>query len=274
MTKFKHNKRRNSAFLYEVLVLELAKSVIAKDKEMRSKLLETIKLFFHKSTSLGQELRLYKEILNTKDTDEITAEKMLQESKRIYFSLDKEKITDEQNKLYYNLKSFTSPQKVFANFVPNYKDLATISQIFNKDVSVKTRILLENELLNKMTSKLLKENKMVPIDNLVLKSFINRFNDKYQGSLLEEQKKLLNKFITSFADNGLELKVFMNEELKRLKIEVNKSFTMKEFLEDQQMMSNIKKVYETLEGFSKHPINEQMVKQVINIQKLVREINS
>jgi hypothetical protein len=38
MAKFKHNKKRNSAFLYEVLIQELTKAVLSKDAEKQTKL--------------------------------------------------------------------------------------------------------------------------------------------------------------------------------------------------------------------------------------------
>ena len=37
MAKFKHNKKRNSAFLYEVLIQELTKSVLSKDQNRKLK---------------------------------------------------------------------------------------------------------------------------------------------------------------------------------------------------------------------------------------------
>jgi len=271
--RYKHNKKRNTAFLYEVLILELAKSVVAKNKELRSKLLETIKKYFNKDNPLGKELKLYKSILSTKSVDNLIAEKILLEAKREHIQLDREEIVGEQNKLYFDIKKFMTPQQIFSNFIPNYKDLASISQIFNKDVSIKTRVLLENDLINKMASNILTENKMQPIDNLVLTSFIKKFNEKYQN-LHEEQRILLNKFVTSFSDNGLELKAYLNEEIGRLRVEINKSLSLKEFVDDTIMFSNGKKVLEILNGFKTTPINEQLINQVIKIQNLVREINS
>ncbi len=49
---------------------------------------------------------------------------------------------------------------------------------------------------------------MQPIDNIVYKTFVSKFNDKYSDSLISEQKELLNKYIVSFVDNGIEFKTF------------------------------------------------------------------
>lgn len=270
--KFKHNKRKNSAFLYEVLIQELAKTVVSKDKNLRIQILKILKENFSKNTTIGKELKIFKAILNAKNVNELIGEKIINEAKKEYSLLDKEKLFKEQNELFFKIKKILNPQ-VFSNFIPNYKDLASISQIFNKDVSIKTRVLLETELIKKMSSNILKEDKMVPIDNIIMNSFVKKFNEKYQN-LFEEQKKLLNKFITSFVDNGIDLKVFLNEEIARLKKELSQSMTAKELTEDKNMLENCNIVLKILEGLAGRKIDEEMISQVIKIQNLLREIKS
>ncbi len=270
--KFKHNKKKNSAFLYEVLILELAKTINKKDFNKRKAILETLKTYFSKNTLIGKELKIYKSIASTKNVDNLISEKILNEAKREYFLLDKEKLVNEQNKLTLKIKEVLGAE-AFSNFVPNYKDLASISQIFNKELSIKTRVLLENDLVQKMSSDIVNEVKMVPVDNLIINNFVKKFNEQY-SSLHEEQKKLLNKFITSFSDNGLELKVFLNEEIGRLKKELVNSLSIKEFVDDSNMSLNGKKVLSLLESFSNQNITESMVLQIIKVQNLIREIKS
>jgi len=271
MNKYKHNKKRNVAFLYEVLIIELIKSVVSNNSERQNVIKTIIKEHFgKKSTLLNKELKLYKSINDSPD-DAISAEKVLQEIKREYDSLDKDQLFREQSKLMFKIKKYLG-DSVFSNFVPNYKNLASLSQIFNRDVSIKSRILLEKEILATMTNKsILTESQMVPIDNLVLKTFVKKFNDQY-SNLHEEQKSLLGKYIISFSDNGLELKTFLNEEISRLKDEVKKSTELDEIKSNLQMSSMIKEVLMMLEGYAKQEISNIMIEQVIKIQNLVREI--
>jgi hypothetical protein len=134
-------------------------------------------------------------------------------------------------------------------------------------------VLLENELVEKMSSAKTEE-KMVPMDNIVFKSFVKRFNDEYGGKLLQEQKTLLNKFVASFNDNGVELKVYLNDEVGRLKKELKESFTKEEFQADTQMLENANKVMATLDSYQTSKPSKEMVEEVIKIQGLVKEINS
>ena len=59
----KHNKKRNTVFLYEILVRELTKSIIKKDEKRKVNVLAIHKEHFKKGTILQKELQLYKDIL-------------------------------------------------------------------------------------------------------------------------------------------------------------------------------------------------------------------
>jgi len=272
MAKFKHNKKRNSAFLYEVLIQELTKAVLSKDTEKQNTIVSLVKESFSHHSAMYHELKLYRAITHTKDVTVSTAEKILSEAKLRHSQLDKKNLVSEQNQVTRKIRKFLS-NEAFSNFVPNYKDLASVAQIFNNKSSVKAKVLLENELVEKMSSSK-SEEKMVPMDNIVFKSFVKRFNDEYGEKLLQEQKTLLNKFVASFNDNGVELKVYLNDEVGRLKKELKESFTKEEFQSDSQMLENANKVLATLDSYQTTKPSKEMVEEVIKIQGLVKEINS
>ena len=209
--KLKHNKKRNTAFLYEALIKELTKSIINKDDQVKAEISEILKGNFANTSVLGKELQLYKTLNETESVDLYTAERLITETRTAHAALNKENIYENQTRLI-NVINKKISSGVFSNFVPNYKNLATISQIFNDDLSPKERVLLERGLISAMSSKKQqhKSKTMVPIDNLVYNKIIEGFNDKYGSSLLEEQKELLKNYIVSFSDNGLSLKVFLN----------------------------------------------------------------
>ena len=73
----KHNKKRNTAFLFETLVNELTKSIIHKDDAKKTKTTRLISKYFRRGTSLYEELQLYKALLETRGLERIVAEKLL-----------------------------------------------------------------------------------------------------------------------------------------------------------------------------------------------------
>ena len=272
MAKFKHNKKRNSAFLYEVLIQELTKTVLSKNEKAQQKITALIKESFSRNTMMYRELKLYRAISHTKSVGILTAEKIINEVKVRHKELDKKQLMLEQDSLARKINKLLS-DKAFSNFIPSYKDMASISQIFNQQTSIKSKILLENELVGKM-SITREDTKMVPMDNIVYNSFVKRFNNEYGSRLLQEQKFLLNKFIASFDNNGIELKSYLNEEIGRLKKELKKSFSKEDLISDSQMLANAKKVLKTLESYQSKKPDKMMVEEVIKIQGLVKELNS
>ena len=275
MAKFKHNKKQNTAFLYETLVLELTKAILKSDTEAKEKIMPMIKESFRRDKLLYRDLKLYHSLSKSKDLHVRTAEKILAEVKEERKNIDQKKLLSEQNALVRKIKKELSSE-VLNNFVPNYKSLATISQIFNKKAPIKTRVLLENEVISRMSSDLkrLEESKMIPMDKIIYKTFAKKFNQEYSGGLLMEQKALLSKYVSSFSDNGLQLKLYLNEEIKRLKEELRVSLTIKEFISDNDMQKKAKDVISILESYKQRQPEKEMVQQVIKIQGLVNEIKT
>lgn len=271
----KHNKKRNTAFLYETLVRELTSSVVNENTARNKKIISIMKNFFTRDTPLGLELELYRTLYETVDVDLLTAEKLLLEVKRVYSALSQEEVFEQQSELIGTINRELG-KDTFNTFVPNYKDLATISQIFDGRTTIKKRTLLENNVLNKMTSGAdsLTESKMKPIDNIVYGTFVKKFNEQYSTSLREEQNKLLSAYIVSFSDNGIALKMFLNEELARLKKVVSNSCSLNEISSDAAMVSKTEKVVQTIDEFKERPIDRKMLMQVMKIQELAAEIEN
>ena len=96
----KHNKKRNTAFLYEILVRELTKAVISKNEAKKEVIKKTVKEFFGQGSELQKELELYKTISETRNVESDFAEKVLQEAKKEYESLNKKKIYESHNLVF------------------------------------------------------------------------------------------------------------------------------------------------------------------------------
>lgn len=273
--KIKHNKKRNTIFLYETLVRELTKATVEKDQDRREAILSIVKEHFGKETAMGREVKIYKNILETKNINTNIAEKILSESKIEYSVLNKKQIFLEQSSMISKINKELS-KDVFTTFVPNYKNLATLHQVFNNlNLSAKERVLMEQEVLGLMLESSTQSEKknLKHIDNLVFKTFVERFNNEY-SSLLEEQKTLLSRYISSGIGEDLEFKIYLNTEIGRLKEEVNAAKETKEFVEDQDMSEKADQVLALLETFSQKPLEDSDLKKILKIQELAKEIKN
>jgi len=271
--KLKHNKKRNTAFLYEALVKEITKAVINKDVKRKNALVSMVKEHFAPNTILRVELDLIKSLCETKHVDVYTAERLIAETKKQHNKLDQKKIFEAQSRMINKMNRCAGKQ-AFNNFVPNYKYLATISQLFSDKVSVKERVLLERALIGAMVAKPGKINKakeMPHVDKLVFKTVIENFNKKYDGELLKEQKELLGQYIVSFSDNGVEFKVYVNEEIIRLKEQVTSLHENEVFKEDADLINKLNGIKEVLGKFQTKKISPQMIEKIMQVQKLIKE---
>ncbi len=273
--KLKHNKKRNTAFLYEALVRELTKAVIKKDGGRKEKVLSIIKEHFPAGSPLNRELKVFEALRDSSGLNRGLAEKLILEAKMLHRGLDSDKVYKEQTRLINKINKELN-SSVFSNFVPNYKYLATIDQILDRGTTLKDRVILEDRLAGVLATRGPEGEQMKPIDNLVYGKFVEKFNDKYSNEdhLHEEQKYLLNHYITSFADNGIKFKIFLNEELGRLKHEVEQILSLAEVKEDPTIMQKTQEVLSVLSSFSDRGIDAMAIKDILHIQSLVREAKS
>ena len=259
----RHNKKRNTAFIYEALIREIVKQSVARNNSKRDVAIKIMKESFAPETQLRKELELYKTLLENNNLQEKIAEKVLIETKQLF---------KEQSATISKINKELS-RSVFNNFVPNYKYLATISQIFGSVGGPKTKVLLETKIVERLTSKPAEKTETPRASSLVVKAFTKRFNDSY-STLLESQKQLLSNYISSFADNGLEFNFYLSEEIGRLKNVVIEAQKLEETQNDKTIKENLLKIYDILSNVSKEPINKETLHKVLQIQQLEKEILS
>jgi len=272
--KMKHNKKRNTLFIYESLMREVTKCVVRKDEGKRIKIISILKEFFSPSTLLAKDLSLYKNLSETREMKRDLAEKLIFETRMEKAAMNDNVLFTEQTNLINRVNKDISPE-VFGNFVPNYKSLASIFQIFNSQTPIKQRVLLESNILDSMveSKKLVETRTLKPISSLAYRTFVKKFNDKYGDNLLEEQKHLLSLYIASFEDTT-DLKVYLNEEVGRLKKKLSDSLDDKEFSSDSRMHETAGLVIEKLNSFATQNITSVMIETVLKTQELVRELNN
>ena len=115
--RLKHNKKRNTAFIYEALVRELTESDVKNNKNKQNKIVSIIREHFGNTSLLKEELDLYKTIYETRDLEKSTAEKIIVQVKERHDSLDKRKLFLEQsaliNKINRTLSTHSSAVSCF-----------------------------------------------------------------------------------------------------------------------------------------------------------------
>jgi hypothetical protein len=270
--KIRHNKKRNTAFIYESLIKEATACMLKNDTQRQQKIVSIIKKHFDPDSILKKHLECYRSLYESTNLDNNTAQKILTEAKIANRLLDTEGLFVSQSDLIDDVNKELEPA-VYSTFVPNYKTLATIDQIFSNKLSPKNSVILENQIIDKMTKPVkVSSAPEDDVDNVVLFSFVEKFNKKYDDTLLQEQKTLLNYFISSFVDNSLALKVFLNEEITRLKDSLVGALETDDIKNDSDMANKTSQIIEKLQSFYSDEINEDVLLTVLKTQRLIEEI--
>jgi hypothetical protein len=92
--------------------------------------------------------------------------------------------------------------------------------------------------------------------------------------LLREQKELLNRYILSFTDNGIDVKIYLNEEISRLQNALISALGTKEISSDDNMKESVTSVLAMIEEFKTSPVDKELVEKVLKIQNVVHEIEA
>ena len=203
--KNKHNKKRNTAFVFEALAREATVAIIKGDQERKEKVVSIVRKHFTGDSLLKRDLECYRSLYENQDLDDATSQKILEATKNAKIMIDPNGLFKQQTEIINDINKELTPD-TFNNFVPNYKSLATIAKMFNTN-SPKESVILEAKVLDGMRGQVVTQN-LKPIDSLTFTTFTKKFNEKYGGELLREQKELLNHYISSFSPDALEFKIY------------------------------------------------------------------
>ena len=270
MIKIKYNKKRNTAFLYEALVRELTKAALKDNIERVTVITRLVKEHFKKGSHLYKDLYLYRTLLETRDmTEPHLADRLIQESKFSYAMVDRKLAFNAQTRLIAVINKELG-SSVYNNFVPNYRDLGTIHNVLQGVEDAKSRVLVENDLVKRLCGAklLIEKKKYKPIDALVYRQFVKTFNDEYGTILSEGQKKVVSQFVTSFADDGIEFKMYISERLTDLKSALESYKT-----ENPVIAEGIENITKKFNNFENLELNEELLLDTLKLQSLVEELH-
>ena len=138
--------------------------------------------------------------------------------------------------------------------------------------TIKNRVLFEQKLVDWMSSPEDPHNVMKPIDNLTYNLFVKKFNEKYGSILNENQKTLISNYVSINPENAVEFKLYVVDEISRLKEAIIQMQEKQTLQEDKELLSKSGEVLSILEGFSEQKINDNMIGEILKIQSLVTEV--
>lgn len=283
MKKGCHNKKRNTALLHEFLVRHITKCLVNNRKDEAKKGVEISKKYFSKGSALNQELSLFKTLVDVKVNSKESANKILNEvclqSQKINareLDVQKSKLVKEIN---YNFKD----QDFYGYKIPNYKIYASAQLLLNESRNKNKilegidRIKLEDVILEHLSQKeknaVVEKVKIDPkYNSAVYKFVIQKFNEKYDQHLTENQKKFLTKYVVSLiSENNSVLKAAVEKESKIIK-ERLRNIEDINVQKDKELMNKINECYKKFVSTNFEVLNEQTVVEFLEYIALSEQL--
>lgn len=285
MNKIKHSKYRNTAILYDVLLKQLMHEAMIKKGNV-SVSNKIIKKFFGTDTLMSKELKMYRSLCENKFSNDTKALYHIDNIVSARRKLNSNKLNEEKYALIKEIKKHYDLDAFFKMEIKNYKQLASIYQIFEYDERKypteisKFKINLSEHLIKNDEVEQLNENANnndtldqfrnmnVQMRNLVFKLMVENYNKTFSG-LLTEQKDLLGCYIMSTDAKQL------LEGFRKAAKEVKKDLTniSKDNKVDAIIKIKVDEVNKLLCKFKDIQIvNENHIYSLMNYMQLINEI--
>jgi hypothetical protein len=278
--RIKHNKFRNTGVLFELLVRQIASDTLANTD---SKAVRIVKKYFH-NNEIAKEHKLYHTILTAPRLSEGKAEVLINTTVDLAKKLNKETLLKEKYNLIKEVKKHYNLESFFKAKVNNYKVLAAAYTLFESSMETKfvepkqvvinkltlmehiTKKQLIKEETNEVAIELAKEDKNVRI--LAYRMLIEKFNSKY-STLSNRQKSVLKEFINNIS-NPEHLKVYINENLNKIKIELSDLIKQ---VDDKTTEIKLNEVITLIKPISaKSSVKDEHLVSLLQYQQLAEEI--
>jgi len=282
--KMRHNKKRNPALLYEFLVRYVSKCLVDNQPAAAEKTLEIAKKYFGKGTALNEELRLFRNALDTTVKSRHSAEKVLGticESAKIVNARD---LDAEKSRLIKEINHSLKDPEFYSYKVPDYVVYASVSALVNESRNKKKSLsdIQKIQLEDVVCEHMVKEKSATPVNmdknpkynKAVYKFVFERFHKKYDQKLSEAQRKLLTTYAAfKISKNPTVLTEVLVKEIQgiRQKLGVVKDEDVRK---DKALMDKIQECYRKFTTMEVAELDDTAILEVLRFMQLADEVES
>ncbi len=276
--KQKHSKYKNTGILFELLTRQLTSDTIAGENPQS---LNFLKKHFNSKTELLKEYKIYHTLATQKYKKESQATMLIEELIKAHENLNKSQLRREKYNLIKEIKDTYNVNNFFKAKINNYKVMASIYNLLeNKEASPTSIVKSKTTLLENIIEKPVKKTTNSVLENfnkqdkstklLAYKVILEKFNDKYKD-LADNQKILLKEYVNSVT-NSPSLKLYINEEIKKVKKELT-NYSKK--VKDKAIVIKLKETKDLIKPLcKKSSVHDDNVSNLLNYYELVNELKT
>lgn len=206
-----HNKKRNTALLYEFLVRTISSALVEGDKKKSAVALRILRRYFKPGTQLYKEFRLFNALVKTTVSSDNVATSIISEARHAATSADLSSLDREKSLLIRSINHMIHDENFYDQPVAEYRLYATIQTLLNewrKPVGTADIVSLANyeeQLRSWLVSEKKKEDQSLIDESpgttrLLMKVMMKKLNEKYSAALNDEQREIIKAYAFSAAN--------------------------------------------------------------------------
>lgn len=281
MTTIKHNKIKNTEFLFECLSRQVTSDILNDVKD--SPALKIIKEHFKKGSVLNQELELYKALSSKSITETNKIDYLVDSVGKLRKKISNRELRNAKYNIVKAIKEHYDVNQIFKTRIKDYKTVASIYKFF-ESLSTEIQPLEETNIRFNMIENLTilpaqgkKKNKFesfskqdADIRLLAYKMLVDKFNSKY-STLTESQRNLLKQYINNISNTN-SFKEYILSEVSKIQKEL-KSYLPK--IDDNVVKIKLKEAIKISDNYKKgQVVKDSQVVGMMRFYKLIDEIRN
>ena len=205
-----HNKKRNTALLYEFLVRTVSAALVEGDKKTSATALKILRNFYKPGTQLYKEFRLFNSLVKTTVSSDGVSTSILSEAKAAAALINIEALDREKSQLIRSINHLIKNENFYDQPVNEYRTYATIQTLLNEwrkkpgTVDIDTVAKYEQQLRDWLVTEKKEHSHSITEDSpgtsrLLMKVMMKKLNEKYSSTLNSDQKEIIRSYAFSTA---------------------------------------------------------------------------
>lgn len=207
-----HNKKRNTALLYEFLVRTISASLVEGDKKKSSVALRILRRHFKPGTQLYKEFRLFNALMKTTVSNNSVSSSIMNEAREAARLADMNQLDREKSLLIRNINHMIRDENFYDQPIVEYRMYATIQTLLNEwrkpkgTTDIASLAKYEEQLHEWLLTEKKSADHAVSEDTpgesrLLMKVMMKKLNEKYSSVLNGEQREIIRSYAFSTAND-------------------------------------------------------------------------
>ena len=274
-----HNKKRNVGLIFEQLVQATSESLLQSNPKKANITLGIIRKHFRPGTALYREFRLFNALVRTRVSNSSLATRILAEARKASADFDSHELMKEKSTLIKDINYTLDEDNFYARRVDNYRDYATIQTLLSDWRASNSDISRVIKYEDEVCKKLLSENAIVPDvkdinfqkiqqdlepDPLIVKIMVDKFNERYSGTLNDEQATLIKEYVFG-SNTSNKFKSWINTLREETITELNQFMTESK---NQVLEKKVDNIISKVKDIDTSHINDDVVSKMLTVSRL------